>query len=345
MTDDPRVFIEPLCEPCDLTNPSESSHPRPLVPLPASRCTACYYCSLLSLAPLPSSALCSTCCELRRGHDFDQDHGHDPLVAAHCCLLPPTTNLHPAADHCILSIGQSHPQQLPIMSSEPANGAGTEGLRVPSSDSPRPTSSSLKRNYSGKKEAMNGPLYRQTVNHTVLVRRLKRKGDGPSKQLARWFVENQIGMPRVCISSSYTPLYPSPTAAWQNTTSPKLCAPHRPPSGHYTACCMSLPVALRQLPAENEHLARSTYLLMRLRRRLLIQPSCASVLRPLSPPQVTVLHGQIRSPSILQCEFGKVWRWLRRLLLCCLRRCPPHRPASCDNGVCPGSVRQVHGHQ
>ncbi|KAI7785809.1 longevity-assurance protein [Diaporthe eres] len=79
------------------------------------------------------------------------------------------------------------------MSSEPASGAGTEGLRVPSSDSPRPTSSSLKRNYSGKKEAMNGPLYRQTVNHTVLVRRLKRKGDGPSKQLARWFVENQIG--------------------------------------------------------------------------------------------------------------------------------------------------------
>lgn len=81
------------------------------------------------------------------------------------------------------------------MSSDPANGASTEGLRVPSSDSPRPTSSSLKRNYSGKKEAMNGPLYRQTVNHTVLVRRLKRKGDGPSKQLARWFVENQIGMP------------------------------------------------------------------------------------------------------------------------------------------------------
>lgn len=40
---------------------------------------------------------------------------------------------------------------------------------------------------------MNGPLYRQTVNRTVLVRRLKRKGDGPSKQLARWFVENQIG--------------------------------------------------------------------------------------------------------------------------------------------------------
>lgn len=49
---------------------------------------------------------------------------------------------------------------------------------------------------------MNGPLYMQTYNKTVLVRRLKRKGDGFSKQLARWFVENQIGMP----SSSLCPL-------------------------------------------------------------------------------------------------------------------------------------------
>ncbi|EON99591.1 putative longevity-assurance protein [Phaeoacremonium minimum UCRPA7] len=40
---------------------------------------------------------------------------------------------------------------------------------------------------------MNGPLYMQTANNTVLVRRLKRKGDGPMKQLARWFIENQIG--------------------------------------------------------------------------------------------------------------------------------------------------------
>lgn len=99
------------------------------------------------------------------------------------------------------------------MSTEPANGAGTEGLRVLSSDSPRPTSSSLKRNYSGKKEAMNGPLYRQTVNHTVLVRRLKRKGDGPSKQLARWFVENQIGMPLSYSSSLYAPRLPISNSA------------------------------------------------------------------------------------------------------------------------------------
>lgn len=62
-----------------------------------------------------------------------------------------------------------------------------------SSDS-RP-SSSTKRAYLGKKDSMNGPLYMQSYNKTVLVRRLKRKGDGLSKQLARWFVENQIGTP------------------------------------------------------------------------------------------------------------------------------------------------------
>ncbi|KAF3768876.1 longevity assurance proteins LAG1/LAC1 [Cryphonectria parasitica EP155] len=40
---------------------------------------------------------------------------------------------------------------------------------------------------------MNGPLYMQSCNSTVLVRRVKRRGDSPAKQLARWFVENQIG--------------------------------------------------------------------------------------------------------------------------------------------------------
>lgn len=94
------------------------------------------------------------------------------------------------------------------MSSESAHGANAESLRVPSSDSPRQSSSSLKRNYSGKKEAMNGPLYRQTVNNTVLVRRLKRKGDGPSKQLARWFVENQIGTPLILFPPLFSQTHP-----------------------------------------------------------------------------------------------------------------------------------------
>ncbi|KXX82367.1 Sphingosine N-acyltransferase lag1 [Madurella mycetomatis] len=45
----------------------------------------------------------------------------------------------------------------------------------------------------GKPEHMNGPLYRQANSNVVLVRRPKRKGEGPLKQLTRWFVDNQIG--------------------------------------------------------------------------------------------------------------------------------------------------------
>ncbi|KAF4974969.1 hypothetical protein FZEAL_8180 [Fusarium zealandicum] len=42
---------------------------------------------------------------------------------------------------------------------------------------------------------MNGPLYMQTSgSNTVLVRRLKRKEESTWKHLARWFVENQIGL-------------------------------------------------------------------------------------------------------------------------------------------------------
>ncbi|PHH67300.1 hypothetical protein CDD81_110 [Ophiocordyceps australis] len=42
---------------------------------------------------------------------------------------------------------------------------------------------------------MNGPLYMQTASsNIVLVRRLKRKDESTWKHLARWFVENQIGL-------------------------------------------------------------------------------------------------------------------------------------------------------
>lgn len=57
-----------------------------------------------------------------------------------------------------------------------------------------PVRRSVKREASGKVETMNGPLYKQSANKVVLVRRLKRKGGGVEKQLSRWFVENQIGM-------------------------------------------------------------------------------------------------------------------------------------------------------
>ncbi|ORY67786.1 TLC domain-containing protein [Pseudomassariella vexata] len=41
--------------------------------------------------------------------------------------------------------------------------------------------------------SMNGPLYMQTINNKIIIRRLKRKGDGPLKNLARWLVDNQTG--------------------------------------------------------------------------------------------------------------------------------------------------------
>ncbi|KAK4157370.1 TLC domain-containing protein [Chaetomidium leptoderma] len=40
---------------------------------------------------------------------------------------------------------------------------------------------------------MNGPLYKQANSNVVLVRRVKRKDEGPIKQLTQWFVDNQIG--------------------------------------------------------------------------------------------------------------------------------------------------------
>lgn len=99
----------------------------------------------------------------------------------------------------------SSPAPTPTPTDQSSGRPSQENLRVASprsstSSDARPSSS--KRPYHGKKDSMNGPLYMQTYNKTVLVRRLKRKGDGFSKQLARWFVENQIGMP----SSSLCPL-------------------------------------------------------------------------------------------------------------------------------------------
>lgn len=46
---------------------------------------------------------------------------------------------------------------------------------------------------SSRKSGMNGPLYMQTANNKVMIRRVKRKGDGPMKNLARWLLDNQTG--------------------------------------------------------------------------------------------------------------------------------------------------------
>ncbi|KAK1758106.1 TLC domain-containing protein [Echria macrotheca] len=64
----------------------------------------------------------------------------------------------------------------------------------PPTPSPAPVRKTVKREYAGQKETMNGPLYMQASNNVVIVRRVKRKGESPWKQLTRWFVENQIGL-------------------------------------------------------------------------------------------------------------------------------------------------------
>lgn len=83
------------------------------------------------------------------------------------------------------------------MSSSPApapgngngNGSGNgNGTAKASARAPRRT---------GKPQHMNGPLYKQANSNVVLVRRVKRKNEGPMKQLTRWFVNNQIGARRI----------------------------------------------------------------------------------------------------------------------------------------------------
>lgn len=202
------------------------------------------------------------------------------------------------------------------MSSSAASGPPRSSQDSPRVLSSRSSSSSesrpslnIKRSYSTKKESMNGPLYRQTVNRTVLVRRLKRKGDGPSKQLARWFVENQIGMvlpmmssrcPLLCIHKFTLP-FPSlirmqhdalfhPKKPCQNY----VAAPpdFQPPLHSMFLCSTTL-----CQPATANHFianpAKPTSMLTFALCRLLLQPPRPPFLRPLPPPAVPGLHFQI----------------------------------------------------
>ncbi|KAI6089143.1 longevity assurance proteins LAG1/LAC1 [Hypoxylon rubiginosum] len=45
-----------------------------------------------------------------------------------------------------------------------------------------------------RKSSMNGPLYMQASHNKVLIRRVRRKGDGHMRNLARWFLDNQTGL-------------------------------------------------------------------------------------------------------------------------------------------------------
>lgn len=47
-----------------------------------------------------------------------------------------------------------------------------------------------------RNSSMSRPLYMQTVNNKIIIRKVKRKGDGPLKNLARWLLDNQTGTSR-----------------------------------------------------------------------------------------------------------------------------------------------------
>lgn len=63
------------------------------------------------------------------------------------------------------------------------------------------------------RSSMNGPLYMQTSKNKVLVRRVKRKDDGPMRGLARWFLENQTGMFTLTYKVHPTAIF-KPSPSW-----------------------------------------------------------------------------------------------------------------------------------
>lgn len=155
------------------------------------------------------------------------------------------------------------------MSSQPQSPIGN-GFRFPSSE---PRVSSAKRHHLNQKESMNGPLYRQTCNNTILVRRIKRKGNGPSKQLARWFVENQIGMPYPISFLSLRGPRPRPRPhkhkhITPNSNEDRRQAPLyeiffnavRPPPVHITSHCMMCVSRPGVKPPHRQHPTLKLYL-------------------------------------------------------------------------------------
>ncbi|RMJ08113.1 hypothetical protein CDV36_012266 [Fusarium kuroshium] len=114
----------------------------------------------------------------------------------------PFTSESPIADATVslqdspATTAQQAQQQQPVpetLESKPATNPKTANGFAKASSSTASSRTRLKRDNSTPN--MNGPLYMQTSgNKTVLVRRLKRKEESTWKHLARWFVENQIGL-------------------------------------------------------------------------------------------------------------------------------------------------------
>ncbi|KAI2615002.1 longevity assurance proteins LAG1/LAC1 [Hypoxylon sp. NC1633] len=83
------------------------------------------------------------------------------------------------------------------------------------------------------RNSMNGPLYMQTSKNKVLIRRVKRKGDGPMRNLARWFLDNQFGLSFNLISLIFLAHIFLPKAR-SHTSKFFTLSHYNPVSGKYT---------------------------------------------------------------------------------------------------------------
>lgn len=72
----------------------------------------------------------------------------------------------------------------------PKDYLGVERLKTPT------TPNAKRPSVMSRTSSMNGPLYMQTSNNKILIRRVKRKGHSTVQSLTRWLLNNQIG---VCV--------------------------------------------------------------------------------------------------------------------------------------------------
>ncbi|KAI0837905.1 longevity assurance proteins LAG1/LAC1 [Hypoxylon sp. FL0890] len=103
------------------------------------------------------------------------------------------------------------------------------------------------------RSSMNGPLYMQTSNNKVLIRRVKRKGDGTMRNLARWFLENQTGLSfnlitliflaHICLPKARPHTFKFFTLSYYNAESGKYAI--GPNDYHFISFCIILFTGLR----------------------------------------------------------------------------------------------------
>ena len=86
---------------------------------------------------------------------------------------------------------ETHPAPPQISVLEQVPQKAESGAVEPKQEKPK---SPTLRSSAQSRNSMNGPLYMQTSNNRVIVRRVKRKEDGFVRGMTRWLLDNQTGM-------------------------------------------------------------------------------------------------------------------------------------------------------